>query len=47
MNYEKPVLNLVGSTLSIVRGSQVHGDYDSFPESNLLKDSNAAAGLDD
>jgi hypothetical protein len=47
MHYEKPVLSLLGCTLSIVRGSRLNGNCDSFPESNFRKDSNAEEGLDD
>jgi hypothetical protein len=47
MQYEKPVLNLLGSTLSIVLGSRQDGNSDAFPESNLQKKAAQEEGLDD
>ena len=48
MVYEKPVLALLGSTLSLVLGSRTEGSDDSYPESNQQKNkSSEIEGLDD
>lgn len=47
MEYQKPVLTLMGTTASIVLGSCIKGNPDVFPESNWQKCPDIEEGLDE
>ena len=47
MRYEKPVLNLIGTTASIILGACDSGLSDHFPESNFRKCIDIEEGLDE